>query len=190
MITRNRMTIVVVFFMFLAISASSNAAFSLTWHRVVGCTVSDSTINGWISAGNDKLCQDDDGAGSLDVHCALTIARSGTTDTSFTYTGGDDELNGSTDVENCYAAMTRNCVAVTSLYYDGKNCAGLEWNDKIIIVSNAPSSTLIHEIGHIANCEHVDPAVTKRIMNKVATDENCRVITDEQTRYESLDDPA
>lgn len=159
---------------------------NLTWHRVDGCTTSDSTITGWHTSGTNKLCQDDDGGGSADVSCTTVLNKSGSTDPNWTYEG-DDVVVDAVEIALCFLTMTRNCVAVTSITLDGKGYAGLCFNkSKIMLKASPASDTLVHEVGHFADLDDLEPTVFRRIMNYTENDSNCRVITSEKNAYESL----
>jgi len=169
-----------------AITTYANTA-NLTWHRVDGCTTSDSTITGWHTSGTNKLCQDDDGGGSADVSCNTVLNKSGSTDTGWTYEGGDDVIDDRTEALACFDAMTNDCVAVTSITIDEVPYTGATNNrSEIMISAIANSATLVHEVGHLADLGDLDPTVDRRIMNGVADASKCRVIASEKDNYEGL----
>lgn len=182
---KSKLITVLAISLFLVIPASANTA-NLTWHRANGCTTPDSTITGWHTSGTNKLCQDDDGGGSADVSCNTVLNKSGSTDTGWTYEGGDDEIDDNAEAVACFDAMTRDCVALTSITYDGKSCTGLSRGSKIIISASPGSDTLVHEVGHTAGLDDLNPTVYRRIMNYVSSDSNCRVIASERDSYEGL----
>lgn len=158
----------------------------LTWHRIVDCTTSDSTIEGWHTDGTDKLCQDDDGAGTADVSCSTVLNKSGSTDTNFSGENFDDELGNVLEAAYCIIDMTRDGAAATSITIGGEECGGCEGDGKIIIADTASSTALVHEVGHTAGLIHLEPTVYCRIMNDVVYSSNCRVIASERDEYEGL----
>lgn len=155
---------------------------NLTWHRVDGCTTSDSTITGWHTSGTNKLCQDDDGEGSADVSCNTVLNKSGSTDTGWTYEGGDDVIDDDTELRACLEAITRDCAAVTDIAGSKGACL----SGKIVVADDAVSTTLVHEVGHKQGLSDLKPTVELRIMNYVANDSDCYVITSEKNEYEGL----
>jgi len=178
---KSKMITVLAISLFLVIPASANTS-DLTWHRVDGCTTSDSTITGWHTSGQNKLCQDDDGGGSADVSCNTSLNKSGSTDTGWTYEGGDDEIDDDTELRACLTAITRDCAVVTDI----AGAVGAYLSGKIVVAGDADNATLVHEVGHLAGLSDINPTVSLRIMNCTANGSNCRVITSEKNAYEGL----
>lgn len=134
----SKVTTLLVLFVFGNMAAFANDI-PLSWHRTQNTTTSDTTITGWHTDGTNKLCQDDDGAGSVDVSCDSVLVKSGSTDTNWTYTGGNDAIGNEFEMSYCFLAMAQeseNCTAVTSYYGNILGATSGAW----IIVVGSPNN--------------------------------------------------
>jgi len=160
---------------------------SLTWHKHTSATCPDATIDGWHSSSTTALKTDDDGAPLDDVACDTTLQRSGSVDTTWTYTGGDDVITSTTERTAAFAGMTRNCAVVSSISIGGSTILGCcQGHNKIIMTSGAPAITLAHEVGHKASLSDLNPTITSRIMNYALGGSENRVICTERDAFLGL----
>lgn len=164
------------------------AAHTRTWHVHDNTTTTDDQISSWHTSGTSRLKSDDDDEGSDDRECCLTISK-GTTETDWTYTGGDDVIDNATEMTACFDAMSKNSSALTSKF---NGSPGTRSGSKICLYGNPDCSTLVHEVGHIAGNSHV--SVDKRFMTPSndsaltsGVSERKHVSETEKDNYESLE---
>ena len=174
---------------------------NLNWHKHNNTTCDDSTINGWHTTSTQRLCKDDDGADPNDVSCNTKLAKSDATNTTWTYTDGDEVILSTTERDKAFAGMTRTCAVVTRIAVAGSGFGEWAWHSggKILMaatasgIGNVPGVVLAHEVGHKAGIvgdfgNPGNPPVTDslRIMNGSISGSEKHVITSEKTSFESL----
>lgn len=200
---RNLLLLVCAFITMLAGAAPAMAAcgcpekvWELTWHRHDNLTTSDATIGGWHSTGTSRLQSDDDGAGSDDVEACAELKKNGATDTGWTYTGGDEFVDNSTELAALRSGQTKD-VAIVKTSWDGRNGSTNTSTGKIALFvddSLFNAITLGHEVGHKAGLGHV--SLSRNIMTPSNTAETIdgaggaaarnRVTQSQADKYEGL----
>jgi hypothetical protein len=185
----SRITVLLVMLVLASTTAFANNVYR-DWYRTLNTTTSDEKITGWHRSGSDKLCNDVDGGGSSDVSCDTILVKSGTTLTGWIYSGGNDVITSTYELLSCVLGMiadgSRNSCAVTSITIDGDSCGGACFSPLIIIADNAVDTALVHEVGHYAGLDDLNPTITGRIMNYIGNGSENRVIQSEADSYEAL----
>ena len=184
----------------LATVAAYANTISLDWD--VYMFVDSTNLDNWHDEATDRLQDDDDGGGSADVDCCVTVEKNSEFPL-FVYAFGDDEIDDNSELTTCFAAFSSECALLSNAWngYGGvtEETVGPPNTYKIIIfVDDATTPSLAHELHHWADFDAAHSTVYKRITMVASVANNpgnggaenrCRVIQSEADSFEDLDIP-